>query len=1062
MTKSFYTQRPASSAERMTSETQDAKEVEVRDSWWVWRVVASKKWVQEIDEEQNVLKQHVQKVESVLNQHVQNVDNLTKSNAMELSTKLQETQSTHSHLAAQIKNVDASCQKHIEDLNRWVSCTRQRLNWVEGGDMMSQLHKGFAKLDKGLETIDQKIGEYNKIQLDITHKLTIQKEMVKKQLQTWDSPDAASTLKRQLSDEIDRKIKPLKDSVEQALEKLQKIEDGQKRLERIDEIEDDMKEKWTLVEAVQTSVEIEFPKITQLEKGMQSLKAEVAGLKTLEATMASRAFVQTLQANLESQLEELKVKTSCREAHEDQQASLPHQLQKQLKKMEGLEAEVAMQKEQVEKISGLEASAAAQKEGLEALKVSMTKHAKQLQTMESLEADVSRQKEQLGTLKVSMTNQEKKQLQKTESLEADMAMQKEQVEKISGREASAAAQKEALEALKVSMTKHAKQLQTMESLEADLSRQLGTLKVSMTNQEKKQLQKTESLEADMAMQKEQVEKISGLEASAAAQKEVLEALKVSMTKHAKQLQTMESLEADLSRQKKQLGTLKVSMTNQEKKQLQKTESLETNVAMQKEQVEKISGLEASAAAQKEVLEALKVSMTKHATQLQTMESLEADVSRQKEQLGTLKVSMTNQEKKQLQKTESLEADMAMQKEQVEKVSGLVASAAAQKEVLEALKVSMTEHAKQLQTMESLEADVSRQKEQLGTLKVSMTNQEKKQLQKTESLEADMAMQKEQVEKISGRLEAEVAAQQGLQQQLDKVKTAVKKQEQQARLSNPGTDPRSAAVESVDLKSKFDLWMQNSNLPRQLEKLKQGLLARLSKLEDALEPLEMERLTGMERTIQQEVLPQLQHLQIRIESLGRGPPQADGGSRGSSSPRFTQTTQPQVCRLSVSLLSGREARIDITSQMRIAALKDAAERELECSIYALFKEERRLDLDKSVGEAQLQDGDALQAVVGQAKAFCGFTWPEKPQDLNSLHRTLSVEQQLHAARDSDESVEQRSKLVKTVQLELHPDKGGTDEAQIWLKEWLKEHLEWFFEPHQVPETLRRKYQGDETV
>eukprot|EP00913_Durusdinium_trenchii_P003619 g3348.t2 len=476
------------SAERMTSETQDAKEVEVRDSWWVWRVVASKKWVQEIDEEQNVLKQHVQKVESVLNQHVQNVDNLTKSNAMELSTKLQETQSTHSHLAAQIKNVDASCQKHIEDLNRWVSCTRQRLNWVEGGDMMSQLHKGFAKLDKGLETIDQKIGEYNKIQLDITHKLTIQKEMVKKQLQTWDSPDAASTLKRQLSDEIDRKIKPLKDSVEQALEKLQKIEDGQKRLERIDEIEDDMKEKWTLVEAVQTSVEIEFPKITQLEKGMQSLKAEVAGLKTLEATMASRAFVQTLQANLESQLEELKVKTSCREAHEDQQASLPHQLQKQLKKMEGLEAEVAMQKEQVEK-------------------------------------------------------------------------------------------------------------------------------------------------------------------------------------------------------------------------------------------------------------------------------------------------------------------------------------------------------------------------------------------------------------ISGRLEAEVAAQQGLQQQLDKVKTAVKKQEQQARLSNPGTDPRSAAVES-------DLWMQNSNLPRQLEKLKQGLLARLSKLEDALEPLEMERLTGMERTIQQEVLPQLQHLQIRIESLGRGPPQADGGSRGSSSPRFTQTTQPQ--------------------------------------------------------------------------------------------------------------------------------------------------------------------------
>ncbi|CAK9100410.1 unnamed protein product, partial [Durusdinium trenchii] len=66
---------------------------------------------------------------------------------------------------------------------------------------------------------------------------------------------------------------------------------------------------------------------------------------------------------------------------------------------------------------------------------------------------------------------------------------------------------------------------------------------------------------------------------------------------------------------------------------------------------------------------------------------------------------------------------------------------------------------------------------------------------------------------------------------------------------------------------------------------------------------------------------------------------------------------------------------------------------------------------------------------------------------SERRTLDVERRLHAARDATppQSVEQRSKLLKTVQL------------TIWLKEWLKDHLEWFFEPHQVPEKLKKQYQ-----
>ncbi|CAK9098570.1 unnamed protein product [Durusdinium trenchii] len=416
------------------------------------------------------------------------------------------------------------------------------------------------------------------------------------------------------------------------------------------------------------------------------------------------------------------------------------------------------------------------------------------------------------------------------------------------------------------------------------------------------------------------------------------------------------------------------------KQLQKVGGLEADLSQHKEQLQRISGLQISVP-QKELAGTLRGEVEHLATKVANLEKslqrsvetqnalvakqatkqqqrtdiLERRIHTQEQQLGSLQASMTKQTEEQPQRVESLEAKASMLEEQLQKINGFEADAEAQGKLLERLSASVaSQDAKHLQKMESLQADVTRQEEQL--------------------------------QKIRG-LVANAATQEGLQQQLDEVKKTARKL---ARLSNAGKDQGSAA-ESVDLKSKFDAWMQSKRWPSpsRVEKLEQdlpslqGLQSRLSKLEDAqTEPVEkclivMARLTAVETMVRQEVLPELQHLKTRIaDRSGPLSASADGGSGGSSSPRF-------------------------------------------------------------------------------------FAMPPRPKDPVSERRTLDVERRLHAARDATppQSVEQRSKLLKTVQLTLHPDKGGTNEAQIWLKEWLKDHLEWFFEPHQVPEKLKKQYQAD---
>lgn len=32
-------------------------------------------------------------------------------------------------------------------------------------------------------------------------------------------------------------------------------------------------------------------------------------------------------------------------------------------------------------------------------------------------------------------------------------------------------------------------------------------------------------------------------------------------------------------------------------------------------------------------------------------------------------------------------------------------------------------------------------------------------------------------------------------------------------------------------------------------------------------------------------------------------------------------------------------------------------------------------------------------------------------------------------------------------------------RIWFKDWLKEHIEWYFEPDTVPENLKKQYQAN---
>eukprot|EP00930_Biecheleria_cincta_P026020 TRINITY_DN18413_c0_g1_i1.p1 TRINITY_DN18413_c0_g1~~TRINITY_DN18413_c0_g1_i1.p1 ORF type:complete len:598 (+),score=128.82 TRINITY_DN18413_c0_g1_i1:143-1936(+) len=72
----------------------------------------------------------------------------------------------------------------------------------------------------------------------------------------------------------------------------------------------------------------------------------------------------------------------------------------------------------------------------------------------------------------------------------------------------------------------------------------------------------------------------------------------------------------------------------------------------------------------------------------------------------------------------------------------------------------------------------------------------------------------------------------------------------------------------------------------------------------------------------------------------------------------------------------------------------------------------------------------------------FTLPRHPEDDRSRNITLQVEKEVLESLRRGDPAENKRKIIKKMNLKVHPDKGGTDEATLWLKEWKSKHLEWF--------------------
>ncbi|CAJ1405226.1 unnamed protein product [Effrenium voratum] len=89
----------------------------------------------------------------------------------------------------------------------------------------------------------------------------------------------------------------------------------------------------------------------------------------------------------------------------------------------------------------------------------------------------------------------------------------------------------------------------------------------------------------------------------------------------------------------------------------------------------------------------------------------------------------------------------------------------------------------------------------------------------------------------------------------------------------------------------------------------------------------------------------------------------------------------------------------------------------------------------------------------APEFEGHRRPPRPEDPELRRLTLQVEQDLWAARNTNLPVQDRKKLLQKVFLKIHPDKNkdlDTHECMTWFEQWKQKHLEWYFDPHDVPD------------
>mmetsp|Transcript_8719 Transcript_8719/g.15716 ORF Transcript_8719/g.15716 Transcript_8719/m.15716 type:complete len:326 (+) Transcript_8719:84-1061(+) len=109
-------------------------------------------------------------------------------------------------------------------------------------------------------------------------------------------------------------------------------------------------------------------------------------------------------------------------------------------------------------------------------------------------------------------------------------------------------------------------------------------------------------------------------------------------------------------------------------------------------------------------------------------------------------------------------------------------------------------------------------------------------------------------------------------------------------------------------------------------------------------------------------------------------------------------------------------------------------------------------DEGLSETSARDNEAsslLAQAAGQQPPSPParepkFRNPVHPTDPRSREKTLDLEQQIVIERGSS-SPEGKRKFLKLLMKQAHPDKGGTTEAVLWLRNWISIHEEWFMRP-----------------
>ncbi|CAJ1338744.1 unnamed protein product [Effrenium voratum] len=183
-------------------------------------------------------------------------------------------------------------------------------------------------------------------------------------------------------------------------------------------------------------------------------------------------------------------------------------------------------------------------------------------------------------------------------------------------------------------------------------------------------------------------------------------------------------------------------------------------------------------------------------------------------------------------------------------------------------------------------------------------------------------------------------------------------------------------------------------------------------------------------------------------------QSDLGGRCRALQREISDISAKIPRAKIAEVESRLARLEARLPEDLAkvklAVKGSSQAE-ECNPRGDPPEMSPLPPSASAAPAQL----GLEPEVPGLE-FQGHSKPAHPEgELRRL--TLKVEQDLWTARKANLPVPDRKKLLRTVYLEIHPDKNkdlNTHDCVTWFEHWKKRHLEWYFEPHDVPEELRR--------